>query len=81
MGAGMVRLRREGGRVSDSLLTVRDRATLSATPKTVHLVRGPMLSVEGGVVTWCGRRGFGQEPTVWSWRTCQKCVRGMREAP
>jgi len=61
-------------------VTVLEVCTLRSTPRTVHLVKGPMLSVKEGVKTWCGRMGLAYEPTVSTWRHCRVCIRAKKEA-
>lgn len=60
---------------------MKEGVTLRTSPRTVHLVRGPMLATwADGVTTWCGRRGKPYPPSVSSWRTCQRCVKARKEA-
>jgi hypothetical protein len=55
------------------------RVTLRSAPRTVHLAR-TALSGDGTVITWCGRRGTGYQPTASAWRQCQLCLRAERDA-
>ena len=52
---------------------------LTATPNTIHVVRGPLTLLEGGVVTLCGRRGFAREVPWHVTRRCGSCQRAQKQ--
>lgn len=57
-----------------------DEVVLTSTPRTIHLVDQPMLTMGDGVMTLCKRRGLAKTPDPWTWRHCTACRKKAKES-